>query len=195
LTANFSLTYDYLCPFAAGANQTVVEALDGDADWHVEFVPFSLAATKVGDGEEPVWNRRPGTAGTSGVLTHLWALAARELQPQSFNAFHVSLFSARHRDGQNIDDPEVLQSAAVASGLDAGAVADLVDSGRPAEILGREHTEAVARWQVFGVPTFIMRDQAVFVRLMDYTRVDVARVLDMLEWTNLNEFKRTSIPR
>jgi hypothetical protein len=195
MTTRFRLTYDYLCPFASGANRTVVEAVAADADWEVRFVPFSLAATKVGDGGQPVWERPIGAEGTSGVLALLWAIAVRELQPTSFETFHVNLFAARHDEARSINDAGVLWNVAMASGLDADVVADLVDSGKPAEILGREHTEAATRWHVFGVPTFIAGDQAVFVRLMDYTRNDLERAIEMLGWTNLNEFKRTSIPR
>lgn len=62
--------------------------------------------------------------------------------------------------------------------------------------LAVEHQEVVDRWAVFGVPTFIDGDEAVFVRLMQRHHVaDVDAVLDMLAWTRLNEFKRTTIPR
>ena len=49
---------------------------------------------------------------------------------------------------------------------------------------------------MFGVPTFVVGDQAAFVRFMDRGNPDdVDRVLDLLEWTDLNEFKHTSVPR
>jgi hypothetical protein len=55
---------------------------------------------------------------------------------------------------------------------------------------------------VWGVPTFIVGEQAAFVRLMDrpkddgaYARRTIDRVVDLLDWPNLNEFKHTSIPR
>jgi hypothetical protein len=60
----------------------------------------------------------------------------------------------------------------------------------------KEHTQAVERWHVFGVPTFIEGDQAVFVRIMERGRDDdVEQVLSLLDSTRLNEFKRTVIPR
>jgi len=61
--------------------------------------------------------------------------------------------------------------------------------------LAAEHTELVEEYAVFGVPTFIEGDQAVFVRFMDRGNPeDVDRMLDLLAWTSLNEFKRTKIP-
>ncbi len=41
-----------------------------------------------------------------------------------------------------------------------------VDAGWPAKQIRTEHEDAVSRLGVFGVPTFIVGDQAVFVRLM-----------------------------
>ena len=46
------------------------------------------------------------------------------------------------------------------------------------------------------MPTFIEGDEAVFVRFMERGRVDdLERMLDLLQWSRLNEFKRTRIPR
>lgn len=191
----FSLTYDYLCPFARIANETVVEALQDGADWVVEFVPFSLSETKVREGEDSVWDRQAGSAGTRGVKAHYWALAARSMSPERFFDFHVALFEARHHQGRDVDDESVLREVAKSVGLDAGQISDLVASGEPAAELARRHTEAVKLHSVFGVPTFILGDEAVFVRFLRKSRADIDRVLDMLEWSNLNEFKRTTIPR
>ena len=56
---------------------------------------------------------------------------------------------------------------------------------------------------MWGVPTFIVGDQATFVRLMhapegdgELARRTVERVVDLVAgWPDLNEFKHTSIPR
>ena len=95
-----------------------------------------------------------------------------------------------------VDDEQVLAHAVASVGLDAGAVEAEVWSGRPLATLAAEHTEAVDRWAVFGVPTFVEDDEAVFVRFMERGRVDdLEHVLELLSWTRLNEFKRTRIGR
>ncbi len=49
---------------------------------------------------------------------------------------------------------------------------------------------------MFGVPTFITDDEAVFVRFMERHKLeDLDAVIDMLGWSNVNEFKRTTVPR
>jgi hypothetical protein len=71
------------------------------------------------------------------------------------------------------------------------------------EILKAEHSSAVATYDVFGVPTFISGDRAVFVRLMNRPSGDadvaiptIDRVLDLMQgWSELNEFKYTRITR
>lgn len=191
----FSITYDYLCPFARVANEAVVEALDAGADYDVRFVPFSLTQNHLEDGAVPVWDRPAGEGG-SGVLAHLWALAVRDSMPAAFRAFHVALFNARHDDGLDVNDPAVLASVAVGVGLDPVEIESVVESGVPSKTLGAEHTAAVDKHSVFGVPTFIIGEEAVFVRLMDrHALADLDRVIDMVGWTNVNEFKRTTIPR
>jgi 2-hydroxychromene-2-carboxylate isomerase len=192
----FSLTYDYLCPFARIANETVVEALRDGAPWEVTFVPFSLSEVHIEEGESSVWDRPADADGIRGVRALAWSLAVRDDFPEAFLDFHLGLFSARHDRGADVDAEATLSEMAAAAGLDAAAVAAVVAGGGPARTLAEQHTEAVDRWSVFGVPTFIAGDEAVFVRVMDRHQVgDIERVLDMLEWINLNEFKRTTIPR
>jgi hypothetical protein len=54
---------------------------------------------------------------------------------------------------------------------------------------------------VWGTPTFIVDDKAVFVRLLDDAHGDqqqaakaINRILDDIDWPILNELKHTSIP-
>jgi len=61
----------------------------------------------------------------------------------------------------------------------------------------------VSRWEVFGVPTFIVGDRAVLVRLMSRPEGDeklaeatIEHVLELVEgFPELNEHKFTKIPR
>ncbi len=189
----FAVTFDYLCPFARNANEAVLTGLEQGRDWRVAFRPFSLAQVHVDDGEVPVWDRQEAA---SGVLALQWGLAVRDEFPDRFPGVHRALFAARHDRGLDIKDEAVLRDAVASAGADPDAVADVVAGGRPAKTLAMEHSEAVERWEVFGVPTFIVGDEAVFIRFMERDRVeDLARALELVAWTNLNEFKRTRVPR
>ena len=195
MTSELTITYDYLCPFARIANEALVEYLDEGADVDVRFVPFSLHENSLPDDTASVWDRPDGAEGR-GVLALLWSLAVREAHPDLFATFHIALFNARHDDGADINDASVLAAIAANVGLDAAAIAEQVDTGIPMKVLEQEHSALVADHAVFGVPTFISGDEAVFVRLMQRHAVDdIARTIDMLTWTNMNEYKRTRVPR
>jgi len=192
---SFAATFDYRCPFARNGHESVVAGLREGRDWDVTFAPFSLDQVHVEEGQPPVWERSPDVWGT-GVNALLWGIAVRDHFTDQFLDWHLAAFAARHEQGLKIAKDEVLRDVATSVGLDTDAVAAEVASGRPLETLALEHTEAVKRHSVFGVPTFIVGERAVFVRLMDRANPDeIDRVLDLLEWTELNEFKHTSIPR
>jgi hypothetical protein len=192
---SFAVTFDYLCPFARNVFEAIGAGVESGRDWDVRYVPFSLAQAHVPEGEPAAWDRRNGDRYTSGVLALQWGLAVRDTFPSRFLAFHLAAFAARHDDARNLKDEAVLRSVAEGAGLDADAVAEVVAGGEPRRVLEAEHTEAVERWKVFGVPTFIEGDQAVFVRLMERARTDdLDQVLHLLGATRLNEFKRTVLP-
>jgi len=195
VTHQFAVSFDYRCPFARNGHEAVVAGLRAGRDWDVRFLPFSLDQVHVEEGEPPVWDREPHERGT-GVLALCWGIAVRASFPDHFLDWHIAAFAARHDEGAKIGKEDVLREIATSVGLDADAVAAEVASGRPLKILADEHTEADRRWKVFGVPTFIVGERAAFVRVMDRNNpTDVDRVLDLLEWTDLNEFKHTSVPR
>ena len=192
---SIAVTFDYRCPFARNGHEAVVTALREGADLDVRFVPFSLDQAHLEEGEPPVWERGPDEWGT-GVLALLYGIAVRDAFADHFLDFHIAAFAARHDHGEKLCHEDVLRSVAEKVGLDPDAVAAEAHSGRPLKTLATEHLEAVERWAVFGVPTFIEGDEAVFIRFMERGRVDdLERALDLLSWDRLNEFKRTRVPR
>jgi hypothetical protein len=195
MTRSFAVTFDYRCPFARNGHEAVVTGLREGRDWNVRFLPFSLDQVHVEEGEPAVWDRPPEERG-SGVLALQWGIVVRDRYADKFFDFHWEMFAARHDHAKKIGDEAVIREVAAGAGLDVDAIAAEVESGRPLKTLAEEHTEAVQRWHVFGVPTFIEGDTAVFIRFMERNRPDdVDRALDLLPWTRLNEFKHTSIPR
>ncbi len=196
MARHFDLTYDYLCPFARNANEAVVDALEQGANWSVTFRPFSLQENHNGPEETPVWDVALDADMGSGVRALLWSLAVRDSFPDSFTRFHVSMFSARHDQALDVGDEQVIRDVVADVGLDVDAVSQAVATGVPQRTLESEHSALVETHEVFGVPTFIVESEAVFVRVMDRHNVeDVKRIVDMLGWVNLNEFKRTRIPQ
>ena len=194
---HIAVTFDYRCPFARNAHEAVVAAQQAHVVRNVEwrYQAFSLDQVHLDEGEVPLWDREPDEWGT-GVLALLYGLAVRDAFPERFPDAHVALFAARHDHGLRLDDEEVLRKTVASVGLDPGAVSDEVWSGRPLKTLAAEHSHAVDDFDVFGVPTFIEGDEAVFIRFMERGRVDdLERAMELLDWTRFNEFKRTRLPR
>jgi predicted DsbA family dithiol-disulfide isomerase len=195
MSRSIAVTFDYRCPFAYNGNAATIAATRGGADLEVRYLPFSLDQAHVEEGEPAVWDRTPTTWGT-GVLALLYGIAVRDTFPEQFDDAHLALFAARHDKGLKLGHEDVLRDAVTSAGLDADAVAAEVWSGRPRPTLAAEHTEAVTKWGVWGVPTFIEGDEAAFVRFMERGRVDdLERMLELLSWTRLNEFKRPTVAR
>jgi hypothetical protein len=197
---SFSVTWDYLCPFARNAHEHLATALRAGADWDVHFRFFSLAQAHVPQGGAPVWDQ-PLTS--PGVLAGLAGLVVRERDPEHFLDAHMALFGARHDQALDLRDREVVARALDAAGLDGAGIVEDAAGGWAAQRAQAEHEESVQRWDVFGVPTFISGDKAVFVRLMNRPEGDaklaernIERVLDLVDnFADLNEYKFTKVPR
>lgn len=195
MARSIAVTFDYRCPFAYNGNAAVIAAARAGSDVEFRFTPFSLDQAHVEEGEPAVWERDPSSWGT-GTLALQYGLAVRDSFPERFFDAHLALFAARHDQGLKLGHEDVVRDAVAEAGLDPDAVAEEVASGRPLKTLAVEHSEAVDRWAVFGVPTYIEGEEAVFVRFMERGRVDdLERMLDLLQWTRLNELKRTRIAR
>jgi 2-hydroxychromene-2-carboxylate isomerase len=195
MARSIAVTFDYRCPFAYNGHSSVIAALREGADLDVRYVPFSLDQVHVPEDEPAMWEREPSEWG-SGVLALLYGIAARDQFPDQFVDAHLELFAARHVHSGKLDEEDVLRDAVTRAGLDPDAVAAVAHAPETLKTLGAEHTEMVDDYAVFGVPTFIEGDQAVFVRFMDRANAaDVSPMLDLLSWSSFNEFKRTKIPR
>jgi protein-disulfide isomerase-like protein with CxxC motif len=199
-TPTFAVTYDYRCPFARNVHEHLAVAARDGAPWDVTFAPFSLSQAHVEDGGAPVWDD-PEKA--SHLLAIEAGLVVRDRYPEHFLDVHVALFAARHDHGQDLRDESVVRDILADAGVDADAVFAEVSKGWPRDVFRQAHEEAVTKHHVFGVPTFVQGDNAVFVRVMTRPGDDAAlarRTIDSVlalldEHPELNEFKHTSIAR
>jgi hypothetical protein len=196
----FSVNWDYRCPFARNAHEHLVTALRGGAPFDVEFVPFSLNQVHVEEGGVPVWDDPQREAD---LLAGEVGIVVRDRFPEQFLTTHLGLFVLRHDKGADLRDKAALASVLKSERIDPARVFEEIESGWPLDEFRKSHESAVADHSVFGVPTFIAGAEAAFVRIMTRPAGDVAmakatieHVLDLLEGhVELNEFKRTSIPK
>ena len=202
MSLTFAVTWDYRCPFARNAHEHVLTALEAGADWDVRFVPFSLGQVHVGEGDTDVWD---DPSKDTGIVALQAGVIVRDRVPEKFRAVHRDLFAARHDHGLKLNEEEVVREVLVRHGIDVDEVFAAIEDGTALKQIRTEHEAAVEQHNVWGVPTFISDDEAVFVRLMDrapagadpeVSRRSIERVIGLLDgWPELNEFKHTGIKR
>ena len=194
---SFRLNYDYRCPWTAIVHDTVLDGLAAGADWDVRFEPFSLGQVHVEPGDIPIWDHPQDDSGLEALQA---SIVVRDTVPEAFLDVHRGLFALRHLKGEHLDRAhidEVLREA----GVDPTSIWGCVDDGSALATVSEEHTRQEVEHEVWGVPTFIVGDQAVFVRFLERSNGDgslaitrVNRVLEAInDDRNLNEFKHTSL--
>jgi predicted DsbA family dithiol-disulfide isomerase len=196
----FAVTFDYRCPFARNVHEHLVTAMEGGADWEVEYLPFSLTQSHVEEGEEPVWDRADKTPDLIAIEA---GLVVRDLFPERFPDVHIALFAARHDQGQDLRQQAVIGEVLEANGVGADEVFAAIAEGWPRQAFRKAHEAAVNDHQVFGVPTFISGEASAFVRIMtrpegdgERARTTIESILELLlGHPEINEFKHTSISR
>ncbi|WP_462188491.1 DsbA family protein, partial [Frankia sp. CcWB2] len=161
-SVTFAITWDYRCPFARNAHEHVLIGLAAGADWNVTFLPFSLGQAHVEEGQPTVWEKPEQD---SGILALRAGVVVRDEYPDLFPAAHRALFAARHDEGRHLEDRTVIRETLAGVGLPADEVLARVDDGALDKVRA-EHEQYVASHTVWGVPTWVAGDQAVFVRLM-----------------------------
>jgi protein-disulfide isomerase-like protein with CxxC motif len=197
---SFDVNWDYLCPFARNAHEHLVAALAGGADWEVGFVPFSLSQAHVEEGQPAVWDNPEKT---SHLLAMQAGIVVRDRYPDAFLDVHVGLFRARHDESRDLREEAEVRRVLADSGVDPDRVKAEIADGWPLETFRKAHESSVNDHQAFGVPTFMVDGQAVFVRLMTRPQGDARVARSTIEHVvtlaqsrpELNEFKRTSISR
>jgi predicted DsbA family dithiol-disulfide isomerase len=150
--------FDYTCQYCYRAlhwlDTVAAETHDLDIDW----VTFSLKeANRDRDTPSPFDDNEISSLS---VLALCLGHAARGAD---FNRYHHATFDAMHGDGRRIREEDLLALASDA-GVDVDAFND--DRARWLAAVAREHHDGVARWRVFGTPTYIIEDdEAAFIKL------------------------------
>jgi hypothetical protein len=196
----FAVTWDYRCPFARNVHEHLLAGLADGADWDVTFLPFTLSQVHVPEGGIPAWD---DPAKANDLVALAAGVVVRDQYPEQFAAVHHALFAARHDDGHDLRDPTVVRRVLDTQGVPSDKVMAEIEGGGPIDQIKQSYEESVSKWSVFGVPTFVVDDRAVFVRLMSRPQGDAALARRSIEnvvqlmgdQPDLNEFKYTTLER
>ena len=196
---SFDLSFDYRCPFAKNIHLHVITALRAGADFDVNFAPWSLSQGSRAEGAPDVWN---DPAYDADLLSLAAAVSVRDHQSEYFLDAHEAMFRARHDRAIRLVTLDEISNVLAPLGVDMAKVAADVASRRPHDVIAASHKE-FDRFEAFGVPTFVVNDDATFVRYMSEPDDDPATSVELITsllamMTNraaLNEFKHTQLPR
>jgi len=195
---SFHLSYDYRCPFAKNLHLHVVEALRAGADFDITFVPWTMGQGHRAEGAPDVWaDPRQDSANLALAVS----ASIRDLQPDRFLDAHESLFRARHERAIRLNTIEQITEVLAPLGVDMDDVIDDLETRRPFDVLGQSFAY-MAQFEAFGVPTFVVNNDATFVRYMKpptgdgvaSTAIISSLVTMMAEQVDVNEFKHTKVP-
>ncbi|HEY5104711.1 MAG TPA: DsbA family protein [Acidimicrobiales bacterium] len=195
---SFQLSYDYRCPFAKNIHLHVVAALNAGADFDVTFVPWTMSQGYKASGAPDVWD---DPARDEEMLALAVSTSIRDLQPEHFLAAHEALFRARHERGVRLVTQNEIEGVLQSTDVNLELVFDDVASRRPHKVIGESFTE-FERYEAFGVPTFIVGEDATFVRYMETPTENAQESVTLITslvnlmstQSALNEFKHTRVP-
>ena len=128
------------------------------------------------------------------------SISVRDQQPEFFPSVHEGLFRARHHQSLRLNTWDEIVPVLKAAGVDVDAVMSDVATRRPAQVLA-DAQRRFEKVETFGVPTFLIGDDATFVRYMtepvsdeNSAQIITSLVTLMASQGDLNEFKHTRLP-
>jgi len=195
---SFQLSYDYRCPFAKNIHLHVVSALRAGADFDVTFVPWTMSLGYKASGAPDVWD---DPTRDDELLALAVSTSIRDLQPDYFLDAHDALFRARHDRAIRLVTTSQISDVLSSTGVDVAHVFADVESRRPHKVIGESFRE-FDRYEAFGVPTFVVGNDATFVRYMtppsDQPEASITLIESLVNLMSnqsaLNEFKHTKVP-
>jgi len=195
----FELSYDYRCPFAKNIHLHVLSALKAGADFDVDFVPWTMSQGYKDEDAPDVWD---DPSHDPDLLALAVSISVRDQQPDKFHAAHEALFRARHEQAIRLVTLDEIKSVLVSAGVDFEVVERDLLTRRPHQVIG-ENFKRFERVEAFGVPTFVVDNDATFVRYMTPPSEDPKESIALIEsllslmtaQSELNEFKHTRLPQ
>jgi len=194
----FELSYDYRCPFAKNIHLHMVSALKAGGKFDVTFVPWTMSQGHRPEGSPDVWENEKYNAE---LLALAVSTSIRDQQPDLFLDAHDAMFRGRHEKGVRLVNIEEIDGLLSPLGVDMQMVRDDVASRRPHQVIG-ESFKRFEKVESFGVPTFVIGNDATFVRYMNGPTSDAQASIAVIEslvsmmanQPEINEFKHTRAP-
>lgn len=195
---SFAVSFDYRCPFAKNIHLHLIAALRAGADFDVTFEPWTLSQGHRAEGAPDVWD---DPAKEADLLALAYGIAVRDTHSrEDFLEAHEALFRARHERGIRLASVDEIEAVLAGTSVILDTVRAEVASRRPYGVIAETYRR-FGKLDAFGVPTFVVGNDATFVRYMTTPAegVDSAAIISslvtlMANTPQLNEFKHTRLP-
>ncbi len=199
----FIYTFDYRCPFARNMTELIYYANKFDDKFKVDPIPLCLDQFHVEPDEMNIWDLEDRDKYLVALLSFN---VVKEYFPDEMWKFHMEMFLSRHDLGINLRSEEQVLKVLKKVGFndtDALFVIEEAKSDKVVKSYAESHIELVEKYEVFGVPTIVLADSAVFVRLMERTIKPSQKAVEKLEYIigmveghpDINEIKHTIVPK
>jgi|GEM_PF-6076271 predicted DsbA family dithiol-disulfide isomerase len=192
---NLTITYDYRCPFTWNFHSHLFSYLKSQPI-EVDFQPFFLDATHIEESADKFW--QSATAFENSRALRL-SLVVKEKANEKFNYFHRGVFELRFKNFKDVNNVDVLKELCSTLNIDQELV-KIGEDGQYLDKLREIHENLVSKYEIFGVPSVILENKSVFVRLMNESNEDLRseKLLSFIinalkDFPELNEFKHTKL--
>ncbi len=197
--------FDFTCPYSYQAALWVkdVSELMGSDVMAVRWRFFSLEQSHARK-ENPdwkIWEQPLDSADATGLLAFVAGGAAQALGgEEALLKFYMALGRLYHEGGQTPGDKGPIEQAWKEAGLSNEALTGVLDGSNRTgyEKLEKDHTEAIERYNAFGVPTLVFEEHRPFFLKLASQPVDITDSLELFQhvqrlamgFTNVLEYKR-----
>lgn len=163
---NITVWYDFVCPYAWTAQRWLFDLqqqLDHPLD--ITWRYFSIEQVNKAADAPNVWEH-PNDGTSSTMRAFQGVHAAGKQGEDKYLEYMAALFNQRHVNKRNLGTQSILEDTAEQVGLDLAQFRIDLQSDEVFGIFQQDHTEAVEKYGIFGVPTIMFgNEQSAYLRI------------------------------
>lgn len=150
---------DFVCPYAWTAQRWLFDVQKelGD-DLEIDWRYFSIEQVNKAEDAPNVWEH-PNDGSSSTVRAFQGVHAAGKQGRDQYLAYMAALYNQRHINKRNLGTQQILEETATQVGLDLDQFREDLKSDEVFGIFQNDHTEAVEKYGIFGVPTIMFESE------------------------------------
>ena len=163
---NITVWYDFVCPYAWTAQRWLFDLqkqLEHPLD--ITWKYFSIEQVNKSADAPNVWEH-PNDGTSSTMRAFQGVHAAGKQGDDKYLAYMAALFNQRHVNKRNLGTQAILEETASQVGLDLERFRTDLQSDEVFDIFRQDHTEAVEKYGIFGVPIIMFgNEQSAYLRI------------------------------